>query len=263
MASNGSSARRAFPEPLARIEIHRQQVPRGPHQHHVVDHQRMHARQHPLILVLFVIVQLLEHGLDVGVIRRRHPPPHAQQRLAAVGDGVAGRIAADHGPAIDAGHLGRRRHHQGGKPGDRRIVAGQQRRFLAADLDPRVGMPGPQRGERLPGLLGRRGPQPTGGQRRGKRRLELLRDSALIAQSLQHQSPGQGPTVVEVVQTQEERRFIAGPRMKEPPRDLGQPGDAAAGDGLVEHLPARRRIATRRGPCPPPASAPTSAALRT
>ena len=99
-----------------------------------------------------------------------------------------------------------------------------------------------QRDKSILGLVRHARLKPASGQRQTQPRLDLLHVGAGIPQPLQRQRSGQRLAVVEVVEPQQKRSLIAGARMKELSRYLGQGGHIAGLQRIVQHPLGMRAI---------------------
>ena len=216
---------RHFPQPLAGGEVDRPAGCAVAHQHDVVDGQRLQAGQQRHALLLVDLPHLAQGRLrppESSV--DGHPPAHVQQRRAADGRGIAGGVAAEHQPAI--GLAGRRRplrtdqprqpgHGVGVvvEPGDLPARRRSTRTAAAAlSAPPARGGPRPAvPASSQPAAMARSGPARSGSA--AVRR---------VAQPPQRQRAGQRRAVIQMIQAQQERRLVAGLRVEEAPRNLGQ-----------------------------------------
>ncbi len=192
------------PQALARLEVDRPEGAEVAHQHQAVDDQRMQSGEDGFASLLVVLPPLAEGILDgrgmLHVLQGGHAPAHAQQRRAAGGRHVAGRVAAKHQPAIGAGGLARPwRARQPRQPGHRIGVLVEPGNLPPADAQLQHGPllfqahQGPLR------LLRRPRFQPAGGHGQRQCRLEARAAVRRVAQTPQRQRPGQRQAVIQIV----------------------------------------------------------------
>ena len=157
----------------------------------------------------------------VHAIHERNSPAEAEDRRTGQRRGIPGGVAANHRPEVRQGRLERRRRSdQPAQPVHGLRILLEPRDLSAANAHDERRMPLLAGQERSPGFVLLSDVQPGGRQGETRRRLETIGGVGNFHELSERQRGGQRRGVIQVIQPQQEGRFVAGLGVKIPPRRL-------------------------------------------